>query len=80
LQRIIKHPPVELYDLENDPWELHNLADRPELAPLRQQLEARLRDWMRQQQDPGAAMDVEFPYPPARAAGRLAPGQPNPQP
>jgi N-sulfoglucosamine sulfohydrolase len=80
LQRIIKHPPVELYDLQNDPWELRNLAGQPELALLRQQLEARLRDWMRQQQDPGAAMDVEFPYPPARAAGRPAPVQPNPRP
>ena len=33
----------ELFDLDNDPEELHNLAPRPELASVRQDLHAELR-------------------------------------
>jgi hypothetical protein len=31
-------PPEALYDLENDPWEIHNLAGDPEKAPILQNL------------------------------------------
>ena len=34
--------PVLLFDLENDPWELHNLADDPAAAAHRQRLESLL--------------------------------------
>jgi arylsulfatase A-like enzyme len=48
---------VELYDLEADPWELTNVAAKPEheatLARLRTQLDA----WMRQQGDEGDATE-----------------------
>ncbi len=57
--RYVKRPAVELYDVRKDPWELENLADRPELAGVRRDLEARLRAWMEQQGDTGAALDVE---------------------
>jgi len=60
----VKRPGVELYDCDKDPWELTNLADKPGLAGLRADLEGRLRQWMAQQNDPGAALDVELP--PAR--------------
>ena len=59
LQRYVKRPAVELYDLRKDPWELENLAGRPELAELRADLEKRLREWLAQQGDPGAALDRE---------------------
>ncbi len=57
----VKRPPVELYDCDSDPWELTNLADKPELADLRADLTKRLRQWMAQQNDAGAALDVELP-------------------
>jgi len=59
LNRFLKRPPVELYDVEKDPWELENRADRPDLAAVRRELEDQLRAWMKQQDDPGAALDVE---------------------
>jgi arylsulfatase A-like enzyme len=42
----------ELYDLVNDPWEMHNLADLPETAALQQQLMAMMRDHMVRLGDP----------------------------
>jgi N-sulfoglucosamine sulfohydrolase len=61
VQRYVRRPAVELYDLRQDPWELENLAEKPELAQIRAQLEKHLRDWMDQQGDPGAALDAEAP-------------------
>ncbi|MGC9452076.1 MAG: sulfatase family protein [Oceanipulchritudo sp.] len=45
-------PEWELYDLRKDPEEAVNLADDPEYAEVRSQLEARLLDWMRRTDDP----------------------------
>jgi arylsulfatase A-like enzyme len=59
LNRFVRRPAVELYDLEKDPWELENLAGRPGLADVQAGLEKRLREWMDRQGDPGAALDVE---------------------
>jgi arylsulfatase A-like enzyme len=42
----------ELYDLVNDPWEMHNLADLPETAALQQQLMTMMRDHMVRLDDP----------------------------
>jgi N-sulfoglucosamine sulfohydrolase len=58
LNRFLKRPAVELYDVANDAWELKNLANQPELAGVRQELEDRLRAWMKEQGDPGAPLDV----------------------
>jgi len=38
-------PPVELYNLKNDPYEMHNLADDPEYADVKKELLAKLDDW-----------------------------------
>ena len=47
-----KRPAEELYDLQNDPSQLNNIAsDARYLAPL-QKLRARVDDWMKQTNDP----------------------------
>jgi uncharacterized sulfatase len=42
----------ELYDLEADPGELHNLIDSPGHAGIRNQLHDKLLDWMNRSRDP----------------------------
>lgn len=42
----------ELYDLESDPWELHNRIPEPELAPVVAQLMRYLANWMIRTEDP----------------------------
>jgi N-sulfoglucosamine sulfohydrolase len=65
---------VQLFDVEKDPWELENLADRPDLAAVRRDLEDRLRAWMQQQGDTGAALDVETAEQPAAKKKQKAKG------
>ncbi|MEZ6065442.1 MAG: sulfatase [Planctomycetaceae bacterium] len=54
-------PGVELYDLETDPLEQHNLADRPELAEVQGRLQRQLDEWMRQQGDRGLETELLAP-------------------
>ncbi len=42
----------ELYDLENDPYELNNLAGNPEFTKVQQEMETRLKRWMADTGDP----------------------------
>lgn len=46
------HPLMELYDLDNDPFERENLAERRAEQPVRAELLARLYDWMKRSDDP----------------------------
>ncbi|MBA8793119.1 arylsulfatase A-like enzyme [Friedmanniella endophytica] len=46
------HPPVELYDLLEDPLEVHDRADDPDCREERDRLAAALRDWMAATGDP----------------------------
>ena len=38
-------PEFELYDLQTDPHEVNNLADNPEFAGIKKELEQKLNDW-----------------------------------
>ena len=48
----IHRPRFELYDLENDPHEVHNLADRPEHADRLKAMQAKLQAFQKQTKDP----------------------------
>jgi arylsulfatase A-like enzyme len=43
---------VELYDLQQDPQEIHNLAADPQFEPIRKDLDQQLRKWLEDMYDP----------------------------
>ena len=50
---ILKEPPeYELYDLENDPFEFHNLARDPSSLNILEELQGELVQWKEQSNDP----------------------------
>lgn len=58
----IRRAPEELYDLQADPHERHNLADDPACAQVREQLSMRVLEWMRRTDDPLLKGPVPSPY------------------
>lgn len=60
VDRFVHRPEFEFYDLEKDPWEMHNLAKKPKYQPRIQEMKRLLEAWMKQQGDKGAAMDIPF--------------------
>jgi N-sulfoglucosamine sulfohydrolase len=55
-------PPVELYDLVDDPWEQRNLAGEPDLALFQADMRQRLLGWMKETDDPVLHGPVASPY------------------
>ncbi len=53
-------PPVELYDLHNDPDQVRNLAHSPEHQDVRERLMKRLRDHLREIRDVGFLPEAEI--------------------
>ncbi len=53
-------PFEELYDLQEDPHELHNIADKPEQAEVRARLAKRLNRWILETRDTGFATELEM--------------------
>jgi arylsulfatase A-like enzyme len=51
-----KPPAIELYDLKNDPDELHNLARDPAQRPQLQKLYSALKKWSSETRDSGAPL------------------------
>ncbi len=58
--RIVKRPAEEFYDLKKDPYELNNLANDPLYKKQIDAYKLQLNQWMKQQGDLGAAMDVDY--------------------
>ncbi len=58
--RIVKKPAVEFYDLQKDPYELKNLASDVSYKKKIENYTAKLKQWMKQQGDRGADMDIEY--------------------
>jgi N-sulfoglucosamine sulfohydrolase len=58
--RIAKRPAVEFYDLQKDPYELNNLANDPSYQNQIKNYTSKLHDWMKQQGDKGAEVDIKY--------------------
>jgi len=52
----------ELYDLEQDPWEMNNLARDPEHSETKRRLSGRLAQWMKGTDDPIIDGPIQSPY------------------
>ncbi len=59
LKATFHRPEFELYDLKNDPYEMHNLAANPEYAPVVQRLDREMKQWMDANHDIGDPRSVE---------------------
>ncbi len=51
----LHRPAEELYDLQHDPWEFHNLASAPAHRATLEQLRGKLEQWIQDTHDTGAA-------------------------
>ncbi len=54
-------PPIEFYDLNTDPDEMHNLAGETKVPPDLGRLYAALKDWVRQTNDQAVHLPAEVP-------------------
>ncbi len=59
VDRYRSRPEFQLFDLDADPWEMTNLAGGSAYAADQERLFAAIKNWMTQQGDAGAAIDVE---------------------
>jgi N-sulfoglucosamine sulfohydrolase len=72
-----KKPVEELYDWQNDPQELKNLASDPAYAEIKNRLKNKMQDWMVETRDLGLLPEAEYmirsegssPYEYARESG-----------
>ncbi|QEF97393.1 Choline-sulfatase [Stieleria maiorica] len=58
IQRYQLRPSEELFDLENDPYEMNNLAGSSGVAAIQTKLSGQLDAWLDQQADPGIEQDT----------------------
>ncbi|MEL7587450.1 MAG: sulfatase [Prolixibacteraceae bacterium] len=59
VDRYVTRPAIEFYDTQEDPWELNNLASDKKMEPMIRDMNKKLMNWMKNQKDPGKALDVE---------------------
>lgn len=50
----------ELYDVENDPWEVNNLASDPKYADVLKRMRGALDDWRKESKDVGVIPELEY--------------------
>ncbi len=58
VRRYERRPAEELYDVENDPYEWHNLADDPKYAQIKTEHQKELAAWMKRQGDKGQETEL----------------------
>ncbi|MCA9138272.1 MAG: sulfatase [Planctomycetales bacterium] len=58
IQRYQSRPPEELFDLENDPYEMNNLAGSASVEAIQKELSLKLDQWLQSQGDPGIDQDT----------------------
>jgi len=68
-------PAEELYRVDEDPYEMDNLAADPKYSDVKKRLRAELHRWMAEQKDPGAAMDYPRETKPQRKPVKKTPPQ-----
>ena len=59
VNRYMRRPPEQLYSVDNDPYEMTSLVDDPAHSEAKKRLSAELDRWMKDQGDPGAAIDTK---------------------
>jgi len=59
LKATFHRPEFELYDLKNDPYEMHNLVGNPEYAQVAKRMDKALRKWMDASNDVGDPRSVK---------------------
>ncbi|MDG2168786.1 MAG: hypothetical protein P8L44_12780 [Opitutales bacterium] len=57
IDRVVKHPEFELYNIKNDPWELDNLAHNPAYLPKLEAMHAQLKADMETLNDAFSTVD-----------------------
>ncbi|MBN1158792.1 MAG: sulfatase-like hydrolase/transferase [Bacteroidales bacterium] len=55
-------PVEELYDTENDPWEINNLADDPAYAGVLEKMRKAMTDWQKEIRDAGVFHETEYDH------------------
>lgn len=60
LQMADTRPPEELYDMQNDPWELKNLAGDPYYSDMLDRMRGNLHEWIEETGDLGAKPEGEM--------------------
>ena len=56
----LTRPPEELYDVENDPWEVNNLAGDPKYADVLKRMRNALDQWRKETKDVGVIPELEY--------------------
>jgi uncharacterized sulfatase len=51
IDRVLKHPEFELYNIKNDPWEINNLANNPKYIKKVTEMHAQLKADMKKLND-----------------------------
>ena len=57
IDRVVRHPEFELYNIQDDPWELDNLAVNPEYSPILEAMHTQLKADMKTLNDAFSTLD-----------------------